>query len=218
MKKNNNRTEELLHEYSFDELSNVDKDYIMSEMSSLEYNHLHKIVKVAKINLDNTEVKLPPNIKSAIKKELENKWHQSFSWTSIMKPMLWICLGALLMFIVWKPNNDHAILKPTAIPQIPLVDTVYIELRDTIIMVIESPPIVKIKEVIKYREVIVEANPTAVLSDFTSNQTGQASDSPNGQTTTISLNETASFKTGASISTEEELMDLLTPIPTDGLD
>ena len=210
MKEHDNRLEDLLHKYNFDQLSNSDKDYVLSEMSALEYNHLHKIVQVAKYEYNDTD--LPPNIKTLIKKDLKNKWPRQKTWTTILTPFLWISLGALLVHFIWNPNNNHAVQKPASLPAILQVDTVYIELRDTIVKEVEAPPIVQIKEVIKYIEVEKLIGTAPIVS--TSNPSRYVDSEP----TKLSRKISSAKETGEPISKEKELMDLLTPILTDGLD
>jgi len=154
MKELDNRLEDLLHKHTFNQLTESDKDYVLSNMSAHEYNHLHKIVQVSKNGYSNEDLNLPPSIKSGLKKNLKNKWHHPKTISTMLMPLLWIGIGAFLMHFLWNPNDHSA--QETPIQLVPQsVDTVYVQVRDTIIREVQSPPIVQIKEVIRYKEVRV---------------------------------------------------------------
>ncbi len=212
MKTHDSRIEELLHNHTFDKLSTSDKNYVLSEMSAPEYNHLHRIIHVAKHEDINAEVKLPSNIKTSIKKSLKDKWHRPKRLITLLAPFLWIAIGALFAHFIWNSNNGRTVQKPVSLPATIAVDTVYIKLRDTIVREVEAPPIVQIKEVIKYIEIEKSIRTAPTVS--TSNQSNFVDSMPTGLAEKVSQ----LAATGISISKEEELMDLLTPFPTDDLD
>ena len=225
MNNSENRIHYLVENYTFEQLSKEDKHLILSELSEAEFNTMRRIALTN--NANETLPPLPSHVYNNLQEELglqqENK--STYHASSIFMPLLWLSIGVAIAYgylelshTTEKASNEVA-LSPMVIS-----DTVYIEVKDTVLVTIEKDPIVIVKEKVIYSDknlanAIVDKAPLTPLETINTPIVSQSSQSlRNNYFTNVDLTEITPTKVGKTIGEEEELMSLLNEIASDGIE
>ena len=221
----NDNIDELLTEFAFEELNSEQRKSILSEMTEQEYGVMRQATLNAK-SLNNSLPALPEELHQQLRQRLRQRHAVSSQKVSIhwLTSLLGMLVGTL-MTVGWFYMNNIDEQKPVPITQsIVMTDTVFIHQKDTVYIKVKSEPHIVTREVVKYveRESVPPTSKITTLAlslqnpPLTNNlreKTVQGSYFNN-----IDLSDIMLGKMGKTIGEEAELMDLLTEMPSDGLD
>jgi len=209
----NTDIEQMLLNSSFDNLSQQEQEIILSEMTKQDYEMYQSLIQEAQM-LKGPVGGMSPKVLMDIKSQLGDQLVSEKTiiekvTTSRMPAWLGVTLALLgfgISHFFQILNNSNT---PVAVPEtqfVTVVDTLFIDRIDTIYIKVMSDPIIKIEEVIKIQEVIIEKEgPVA-------NNPQIPKHIPEDQKAYYAGYETPDLlarKTGQSVGTSQEIMELL---------
>lgn len=209
------KLESLLQNSSFDQLSDVDKAYVLTHINVKEYEAYHYILSQTNNLSSSAPMKAPGFIKSQILSSVSNELSDPKGWYAKGIP-LWLVLGLLsLIGIGIMLYNPEPIIQTKVVEKelIMTADPIYIYQTDTIYQEILAEPVVITKEVIKTvykdRPSVITGTPIATNTD-----TKRLSDpnglNPLGITSELKKEEdVSSGVVGRSVADDAALMELL---------
>jgi len=224
MNKYTERTDQLLSNYTFAELSAQDKQMILEQMTETEYMMYRKII--SKTQSSANYPKLPPHIKT----NLSRNFHQlkQSQQSGFVKKLFvaagWIILGSFLGYM------SHAYFDNNKVPKneevmtyVTLPDTVYIHRIDTIIQKIKSKPEIIMKEIyLKTKDEVDSPTTTlpietpSIANTFIVDELQEIEQK--NFFNNLEITDLTNNKVGITIGEESELMELLEVMPSDGLE
>ncbi len=215
---NQNLLEDLMRQYSFDQLSQEDKSFVLSNISEEEYRAYQTIIAAAGTVATPT---VPPSVKESLTKEF-GRLHQSngtiFQKIFSFKIPLWLVtlLAAALAFWYYLSSEDKPVQEVEMAQQ--QVEPKIIYRTDTIYKEIKSEPIVITKEVEKiiYVDRVVEASANEVPQPNRSLASDFEQSEYNMETnffSDVDINELSIQKQqGRSVSQDAAIMNILDDI------
>ena len=226
MNKISTKVEELISNFSFEELTVEQRSLVLSEMTQQDYVQLQSIVAGA-AQLGELSPALPSGLQGQLRQQFRQRQPRNSAAqakSSIISAALEILLGAIVASGYFWFSSEA---KPTAeiqSTQVFLRDTIYLDKKDTIYVTLKSEPKIITKEIIKYVERkktepspallplrLVQQSPLPLTDQL--QQTLQGSYFNN-----INFADVIPTKVGKPIGEEGELMNLLTEMPSDGFE
>lgn len=215
---NQNLLEDLMRQYSFDQLSQEDKSFVLSNISEEEYRAYQTIIGSAGVM---AAPSVSPSVKESLKQEFAER-HQNnssiFQKFIAIKIPFWLIAGLAAAFALWYYySSDDAQVQEVQIVQ-EEVEPRIIYRTDTIYKEIKSEPIVITKEVEKiiYVDRVIEASANEVPSPNRSFASGLDQSDYNTETSFFSdvdINELSNQKQqGRSVSQDAAIMNILDDI------
>ncbi len=221
--------DQLLDNYSFDQLSAEQQQLVLSEITQEQYTLMREVIS----NIEQLGANTLPPLDKDLRQTLRQDYRKQYGYKEKAIAQSWptlalgVFLGALATAGYFLLNIDPEPAQVVQAAPVVMTDTLYIQQTDTLYVTIESEPKIITKEIIKYIDRAAEAPsaplavdlplPLAYQSEPIINK--QLQDTLQGNYfNNIDLTDIVPMKVGRSVGEEAELMDLLREMPSDGFD
>jgi len=214
----NKDLEILLQQFSFEELSEEQRAFVLTQITAEEYRAYEFIIKESKAMKEAARLEAPAFIKENLLKELPQKTSSSGKVRQLFnaKVPLWQAAAMLILgFLYLQLSTPQTIIeKPAEIAEVipPSPQTIYVYQTDTVYKEVKSKPVYIEKIITKEVPVFVSNETTPDSPTNVSDEkplTDVSISSPNTNTYEDVLEIPANNNVGRNISQDEALMDFL---------